>query len=125
MSFKASLTPLVKAAFVTVLAGATVLALTATTSFLPVEAVPAAFATMFIGAGILSFFWKPRQIPQDREVMLYTCAKCGKKLTYSEVYVIDGKNIEENRRCKICYAEDTKPKDQPHEDPEGPTGEDN
>lgn len=111
MSLRASITPLVKAAFVVLIIGATLLLLTATTSFLPVQVVTIAFVMLFGGAGTLSFFWKPRQIPRDREVQMYACAKCGKALTHSEVYLIDGKNIIPNRRCKSCYAEDTKPKE--------------
>lgn len=111
-SLKYGITPLVKGAFVVLISGATLLLLTATTSFLPVQAVTIAFAMLFGGAGVLSFFWKPRQIPQDIEVQQYTCAKCNKLLTRSEVYLIDGKNIIPNRRCKPCYTEDTKPKEE-------------
>jgi hypothetical protein len=111
MSLRKSITPLVKIAFGLLVAGATVLTLTATTSFLPVIAVPISFAVMFIGAGALSLFWKPKKLPEEREVMLYACAKCHRQLTHSEVYLLEGKNIPENRRCKACYTEDSKPKD--------------
>lgn len=109
MSLKKSITPLIKIAFVVLLIGATLLLLDATTGFLPVWTVTFSFVLLFGGAGTLSLFWKPRAIPQDREVMLYTCAKCQKKLPRSEVYVLGGKNIPENHRCVKCYVED-KPK---------------
>lgn len=109
MSFKKSFTPLIKGAFVLFLIGATILLLCATTSFLPVRIIPVSFIMMFAGAGIIAFFWKPKQIPQDREIMLYKCATCGKQLTRSEVYVKEGKNIPENHRCQSCYAKETKP----------------
>lgn len=108
MNMKKSFTPIVKGAFVIVAIGATLILLAATTSFLPVRIVPVAFILMFGGAGIIAIFWKPARIPLDREVMLYTCAKCAKQITRSEVYVIEGKNVPENHRCRECYAKEAK-----------------
>ena len=108
MSLKKSITPLVKVAFIILLIGATLLLITAVSDILPTVAVTIAFILLFGGAGILSFFWKPRAIPQEREVTLYTCAKCHKQITRSETFVIGGKNIEENRRCPECYMKEEK-----------------
>lgn len=106
MSLKKSITPLVKIAFGILLTGATLLLITAVSDILPTQAVTIAFILLFGGAGILSFFWKPRAIPQEREVMLYTCAKCHRQLAKSDVYVMEGKNVPENHRCKECYLKD-------------------
>ena len=106
MSLRKSITPLIKVAFIVLMIGATLLLITALTDWLPVQAVSVAFILLFGGAGILSFFWKPRAIPKDREVMLYNCAKCQKQLVRSDVFVIGGKNIRENLRCKECYLQD-------------------
>lgn len=111
MTWKHSFTPLVKIAFIVLLIGATLVMLEGTTSFLPVQLVPWSFLLMFGGAGTLSFFWKPKRLPQEREVMLYICAKCKKQLTTSEVYVSEGKNIPENHRCIECYRKEQKEKE--------------
>lgn len=108
---KQSFTPIVKIAFIVLFTGVGILALTANTDILPTVAVPISIILMFGGAGTLSLFWKPRKIVEEKEVLSYTCAKCNKPLTPSEVYLSEGKNIPQNRRCKTCYFEETKPKE--------------
>lgn len=90
-----------KVSFSLLIIGATILVIAANTSFLPTEVVPAAFGCMFIGAAIMAVFYKPRK--KETDVTVYHCAKCGKQLTHSEVWLLGGRNIPENRVCQPCF----------------------
>lgn len=93
--------PILKVAFIMMIGGATLLFATGISSFLPTEAVTVAFGLMLIGAGILAMSYKPKKrIPQEQT---YICVKCKKELTHSQVWILHGMNIPENRVCQPCF----------------------